>query len=373
MLKTATLTWNSFPNYGTMLQAYALQQYLISLGCENQIIDDNSIVYATSKNTKKQNIWKYRLTRLRESLHSDYRSFYASQRKYCPKMASFKKKYLKVDYDIDNVLCDKADYDYYICGSDQIWSPQASGTAERTFFFAGFSKRKKISYAPSLGVSSLSKEYVLFVKKQLYSFQSLSIREEIGRKILMNLTDKEVQVVVDPTMLLSKTDWEKIIPKARAKERYVLGYILTYNESYLSAIRKYARRNKIKFYLFFLDKAFYGKADKLITGGPLDFLAYIKNAEIVFTDSFHGSIFSALLETPFYTLRRFQEDSIESQNSRIDTLMTIMDIKHLLLNEDTCIDIKDPLIDFQRIKTSLKPHIENSKQFLKNALHAADM
>ena len=189
----------------------------------------------------------------------------------------------------------------------------------------------------------------------------------------MNLTDKEVQVVVDPTMLLSKTDWEKIIPKARAKERYVLGYILTYNESYLSAIRKYARRNKIKFYLFFLDKAFYGKADKLITGGPLDFLAYIKNAEIVFTDSFHGSIFSALLETPFYTLRRFQEDSIESQNSRIDTLMTIMDIKHLLLNEETCIDIKDPIIDFQRIKTSLKPHIENSKQFLKNALHAADM
>ena len=53
--------------------------------------------------------------------------------------------------------------------------------------------------------------------------------------------------------------------------------------------------------------------------------------------------------------------------------MTIMDIKHLLLNEETCIDIKDPIIDFQRIKTSLKPHIENSKQFLKNALHAADM
>lgn len=373
MLKTATLTWDSFPNYGTMLQAYALQQYLLSEGHENHIIDDSSIVFPSFGRKSKQNLWKYRLKRFWQSLHANYRHFYRLQRVYCPKMEDFKKRHLLIDYNVNDVLSDKADYDLYICGSDQIWNPTALINPCRKFFFADFTKRKKISYAPSIGLYSVPTEWKETVRNLISSFSSLSVREQAGKEALQELTEKDIHVVVDPTMLLDKEQWEKCIPSSTQDEKYVLGYLLTPNDVYLQAIKDYAKRSNLKLYLFFLDLSYYGKADKLITGGPFDFLSFIKNAEIVFTDSFHGTIFSYMLRTPFYTLRRFKENSKENQNSRIETLLHNMDATYLLLDESNCNDISCPYIDFDHIRESLAPFIEKSKQYLQKALYEADM
>lgn len=373
MLKTATLTWNSFPNYGTMLQAYALQQYLLSEGYENHIIDDRSIVFPTSSTAVKQSRWKRKFQRLKQYFNSGNRAFVASQRIYCPKMEKFKREQLVVDYNIDKVLSDKADYDVYICGSDQIWIPKDLNELKRSFFFASFTRKKKIAYAPSLGRNYVCEEWKELLKEYVSAFDCLSVRENTGRNILETLSGRNVEIVVDPTLLLSETEWNDVIPDTNVKERYVLAYILTPNQFYLSAVSEYAKKHNLKLYMFFLNRDYYGKADKLITGGPFDFLSYIKNAEIVFTDSFHGTIFSFLFRTPFYIFRRFKDNSEENQNSRIDTLLQNMDASHLLLDESNCNDISCPNVDFEHIKESLAPYIEKSKKYLQKALYAADL
>lgn len=373
MLRTATLTWNSFPNYGTMLQAYALQQYLLSEGYENHIIDDSCIVFPTSSIIVKQSYWKQKYQRLKQYFNSANRAFFASQRIYCPKMAKFKREQLILDNDIEKVLADKADYNVYICGSDQIWIPKDLNNLKRSFFFASFTQKKKIAYAPSLGRRHVCDEWRNLLIDYVSAFDNLSIREYAGKNILETLTGRDVEIVVDPTLLLNEKEWNSVIPKRNEKENYVLAYILTPNEHHLSIVRKYAIKHNLKLYLFFLDKSYYGKADKLITGDPFDFLSYIKNAEMFFTDSFHGTIFSYLLRTPFYTFRRFKEDSVENQNSRIETLLQNMDATRLLLDESNCNNISCPNIDFEHIKETLAPLIEKSKQYLHKALYEADL
>ncbi len=373
MLKTATITWVSFYNYGTCLQAYALQHYIESLGYENRIIDDSSIVFARSKPDKSQAVegkWKLRWRKAWQSVHANYRAFYHFQRIFCPSIEKFKSSWLKIDGNVDSILNDESDYDVYICGSDQIWYPNSLKDSGNTFYYAAFTKKKKISYAPSIGVYEIPEKWKEKVSNLLKPFSAISVREEAGRVALQELTFQKVELVVDPTLLLSKQDWEEVLPRTiRKKEKYVLGYILTPNDTYYQIAREYAREHGMKFYLFMLNLKDYGQADKLISGSPFDFLEYVKYAEVVFTDSFHGTIFSTIFERPFYTFKRFADDSADNHNSRIDTLLKKMEVEDRLLDKNSSLaSLTDGVLHFPEMKQRLEPLIEDSRQFLNKNL-----
>ena len=143
-----------------------------------------------------------------------------------------------------------------------------------------------------------------------------------------------------------------------------MGYILTPCDTYYRVAREYAHQHDMKFYLFMLNLQDYGQADKLITGGPFDFLEYVRNADVVFTDSFHGTIFSTIFEIPFYTFKRFLDNSPINQNSRIDTLLKKMGAEIRLIDKQQNKPLNTDALDFGEMKRRLEPLIEHSKKFL---------
>lgn len=371
-MKTATLTWTSFYNYGTCLQAYALQHFIESLGYENRIIDDSSIVFAGSKPNKSQTVeskWKRRWRTAWQSLHANYRTFYRCQRLLCRGVDDFKVNTLKIDRDTASVQKDEKDYDVYICGSDQIWTPLGFDNPRWTFYYAAFTNKKKISYAPSIGGYNIPDEWKEKVVELTSSFSAISVREEAGRVALQELTSQKVELVVDPTLLLSKQEWENVLPRTiRKKEKYVLGYILTPNNTYYRIAREYARQHGMKLYLFLLNLQDYEQADKYVSGSPFDFLEYVRNADVVFTDSFHGTIFSTIFEQPFYTFKRFEDGATINQNSRIETLLKNLGAEDRLVDEKSPMVLATDALDFSDMKHRLAPLIADSKKFLQDNL-----
>lgn len=379
MLKTATITWISFYNYGTCLQAYALQHYIESLGYENLIIDDSRIIAGRNglkgidrERKSIKNKWAKRWKKLRQSFHSNYRAFYKYQRILCPSINHYKIHYLKIHYDIEAVLKDKADFDVFICGSDQIWKPNGFENPQWSFYYAAFTEKPKLAYAPSIGAYQIPEKWKEKVSELIAPFSAISVREEAGRKALQELTNLPIELVADPTLLLSRQEWESLLPTKKMKEKYVLGYILTPNDIYYRIAREYAHQHGLKFYLFMLNLHDYGQADKLISGGPFDFLEFVRNADVVFTDSFHGTIFSTIFEIPFYTFKRFTDDSTINQNSRIDTLLKTMGAEVRLIDKQQNNPLNNDALDFGEMKSKLEPLIEHSKKYLQVHLSAIE-
>lgn len=374
-MKIATITWVSYYNYGTILQSYALQKYIKSLGYENNIIDDSYIVNGAITEKKNRIIFFSRLFFYfqRVLVHFNriipsYRAFYIAQKNTYNGINKFKKEYLTIDYNTSDFIMKGGDYDIVICGSDQIWSPISNTRDSRCYYFASFFNRKKTSYAPSIGVNTIPERDKEFYKKMLSSFSCVSVREDSGKYGLEELINKTIDVVVDPTLLLDKEDWESILPRIQVQDKFVIGYFLTYNSLYIKSVSEYAKKNNLKFYLFVTNFMNFSSADKLISGGPLEFLSYIANAEMVFTDSFHGTIFSSIFETPFYTFKRFNDKYSNSQNSRVVNLLGKMGVSERLLDENSILKINNDKVDFCTIRSNLHPFIIRSKDFLKSAL-----
>lgn len=362
MRKIANVTWVTYYNFGTYLQAYALQQYIIALGYDDVILDDSA--YA-----KIHYDWKYRVKMFVRGCFETHRRFVRSQKEANKLYDQFKKEHLIIDYNVADVKRLNETYDCFVCGSDQIWNPFSLAYSHNYFFFADFAKCKKISYAPSIGVSAMPKEYADKFKSLITDFAYLSARERPGQKIMQELSGKNVAKVVDPTLLLDRTQWEKLLPNRKENaENYVLGYFLSPNASYIEAAKEYAHKKGCKFKMFYTDESYLSVADELITAGPLEFLDAIRNAQFLFTDSFHGSIFASVFHTQFVTFKRFK-DTIRSQNSRVENLLGMMGIEGRLISEENLSMLNDmEQIDFDFVARKLNPFINESKGYLINAL-----
>lgn len=198
-------------------------------------------------------------------------------------------------------------YDIYISGSDQIWSPMLLNPV----FYLSFveDKYKKIAYAPSFGVSSIPEIKKNKIAEMLNKYDRISVREEQGTKIVNQLTGRIVRSVLDPTMLLTEDKWEKVAIKPK-DEKYVVCYFLTFNKEYYEKAKEFADRKNLKLILISTTKETYTlDCDIRIDVGPSEWLGYIKYADYVFTDSFHGCVFSMMFEKIFFIFKRFSDSS----------------------------------------------------------------
>lgn len=362
MNRIAIITWLTYRNYGTLLQAYALQYYLKNKGYNNAILNDKTIIPKPSK--KKALIRRIALFIIRKR-----KIFNKIKLKNDALFEQFKRRYIQVDYNVEDLLGIEQRYDTFICGSDQIWNPFSLDNPNAGFYFASFTTKKKIAYAPSFGVSEIPRQYNARLEDFTIEFAFLSAREKQGVDILHELTGKEVVRVVDPTLLLDKEQWNMLLPqKSPCKEKYILAYFLTPNAVFLNSAKEYAKRRGLKLKMFFTDKNYYGYDCDLIIAGPIEFLHYVRHAEILFTDSFHGSIFASIFHIQFFTFRRFKQTD-KSQNSRVENLLEMMGISERLLSEDSCDQINKLLdIDFTLVDDNLAPFIRKSKEYLEKAL-----
>lgn len=324
-------------NYGNRLQNYALQEVLKSLDCE---------VVTLRRNEKKKGVKSlikgYCNTLLRTKI-SKFSRF--------NQVIQFSDEIIGKD-SYPNGL--ENSYDFFVCGSDQIWNPHYDFVGGKCDFLAFAPKHKKIAYAPSFGVSMIPEEKRNQFSLWLSDIAHLSVREKAGADIIKELTGKEAQVVLDPTMLIEVDHWKSIVRKTSCipKNKYVLVYSLGKKSKEFEDAVEYYSKDFVCF-----DVRQIGRLGKEIPIGPAEFLYAIKNAEVILTDSFHCTVFSILFEKKVHAFDR----TGMAMNSRIKTLFDSLGI--------TVRDYKEIQIDYTQVFKNLQVLKDESIQYLKESLN----
>lgn len=205
-------------------------------------------------------------------------------------------------------------YDCFFCGSDQVWNPTYVTTSDLAFL--SFAKGKNIAIAPSFGMSVIPDDVTDKYTEWLNDISFLSVREDAGAKIISDLTGREAKVLVDPTMMLEASTWKECAKKPDSlPQKYLLCYFLgQVSAKYKKEISNFAKKNNLKIVrLFDIESPDYYRY------GPNEVLYSILNADYIFTDSFHGSVFSILFNKNFTVFDR--DDGGQSMSSRLDTLL----------------------------------------------------
>lgn len=348
--KSATVTWISYNNFGTYLQAYALQKTLLGIGVDNKILSDHRFVSSRSIRAL--------LGTVKDYLFSDR---FKSSKYY----RNFKKKYLSIDTNWTKKSIER-DYDIFVCGSDQIWSPYITFNP---FYYLGFTSKKKIAYAPSTGTGYCNAEYETNVKSFIESFSHVSVREEDGLNMLSRFINKDISVVLDPTLLLDAKDWDVVSSPLSLNHNYILCYFLTPNKTYLNYVSEYAKKHNLNVKIFNTDEKYKNLGFEIIDAGPGEFITYIKNANIIFTDSFHSTIFSILYSKEFITFKRFRDGGENDQNSRVNNLLTKLGVCDRFIGENDISNIENMIpLNYTNILARLSALRERSKEYLYQAI-----
>lgn len=341
-------------NLGNRLQNYALQSVLKKMGHQPYTIKVDSRRAAWKR--KLKSCINYSQSWLKTlQFHSVRASrFLAFERKYIAEDAYY--------YDFaraeDQARVNQK-YDCFIAGSDQIWNPHLFS---RLWPFLSFSKdsSKNISYAASFGVHALEEKCAQERAPWLKRIPNISVREASGAQIVRELTGREAPVLIDPTMLLDESEWERIEKRPRG-----LGdapYILTYFLGEVSSARQKnmetlaAQKGCVLLQI--------GARKDQCPAGPREFVYLVHHAQLVLTDSFHCCVFSILFKRPFLALKR--EDNLFDMSDRITTLLQKFHLEDRLGSEEEIPKIG--AVDYGECAEMLARERRTAKEFLETAL-----
>lgn len=367
-MKIAIITANDNNNYGNRLQNYALQKFLENnfqickietIWYDKKELKNSTVDFWSIKSLVK---WIINKNNYRNYLKKDY--LQDCIRMY--NIGKFTKKInTRFDFKVKKYI--EKEYDYFIVGSDQVWNPYfwSKEDDHANIRFLKFApKEKRIAYAASIAIPEIPKDKEVFFKDGLNEMEAISMREKAGAELVKNLTGREVPVVVDPTILLSKEKWQKIElkPEWYNGEKYILTYFLG---NPLPIIEKLAKKNNWKIYNL-MDKNNFD----LYTSRVEEFIYLIDNAEVVATDSFHACVFSILLNTPFLVINR-QNRGWADMTSRIDTLMNLFGYQdRYIINGKYDLSDEEILhMDFNNVKGIQEREIIRSTVYMKKALN----
>lgn len=356
-MKVGIITCHDVYNYGSSLQAYALNKILGNF-CEVEIIDYKPDYLYRLLNFMEVDAVKWQKSAIKRWI---YRIYMAPKRICYIKRyliyKHFNKQYLTLSekkYKTFDDLKKEAKYDKYICGSDQVWNSEKSPCGEDPAFFLGFTDADKIAYAASFGGKSVSKKGKENIKKYLPQFMKISVRESSGIDILKQSGIYSEQVL-DPVFLLSKDEWRAIACKpSNILEPYNLVYGYDNSDEFRELIREYKDENLL-----------YMGEGVLKNIGPLEFIWLIDHAQTVITTSFHAVSFSIILHKQFVTAMTGNLELYE----RLDNIMKLCGLEErtysILKQQDKW---RQKKIDYQTVDLKLKNPKTKSKKFLLSAI-----
>ena len=271
----------------------------------------------------------------------------------------------------------KAAHDYlmFVVGSDQLWLPS---NIAANYYTLNFVPRDvpKMALATSFGISQLPTAQAKLAKEFLPRINYCSVREVSGQKLINNLIGRDVPVVCDPTILFTAEEWGEGISKERfVKEKYLLCYFLGNNPIQREFVKKVKALTGYKIVqlqhcdeFIASDENFPDEAPYNV--GPKEFFRLIRDAEYVFTDSFHCSVFSMLHAKKFFTFRRYNNDSIVSTNGRIYSLLSLVgEEKRLLKGDEDPNGVLQLDIDYGKVHEKLAELRQFTKNFVFDALN----
>ena len=334
MRKIGILTFHRANNLGAVLQASALLKYVQDNIGQCELVDyfPNNGIPINYVGIKKVLRYCKRIVlypfaaknRKRELSFDNYRTkyYFLSDKQYMG------------DSGIANA---HFDYDAIISGSDQILNTTLTSNSKA--YYLDFFNGKKISYASSFGRKDVSKEEIELIRNELPKFAALSVREQSGADIIKREIGKEPQLVLDPVFLLGKDEWSKRCDEQlKLPKKYIFVYSMEVSpvlENAVSTIKEETGLPVIIVRGGGKSGLIEGNEDS--TCGPEEFLRYIRDAELVITNSFHGTAFSLIFEKKFLCVAH------STRNARLENIMDLVEEYHSLVSEkissswDTCI------------------------------------
>ena len=325
MSRVGVITFLHNENYGSALQAYALQRVIRELGHDCEHLD-----YVPDRSEKIRNLLRSGNSPKLIVEGMRKRSVKASQlgaREKSAAIPAFYAKEMKLSRTCRNLQELQAiskEIDTLVCGSDQIWNPVWLNPA----YFGIFAPKtvKKVAYAPSLGISTLpAKGKIRKIKKWVKGFSAISVREAEGAALLEKMTGIHADVMPDPVCLLSRKEWERIAAPVPEGEPYILCYFIGENPEYRKKVRQISRGNGMRVLEIPVTGEGYSSGFELLEGiGPSEFLGAVSGASCFCTDSFHGLVFGTLLGVQTEPFRRYSDDDRESKNSRVDNFLRLI-------------------------------------------------
>ena len=323
MKKIGIITFYRAHNYGATLQAYALEKILEEKEYDVKFI--NYINYEIDKQYKILKIDKRNILTIFKSIISSIIYFYKNKKRF-NNFNNFIKKNLKIvgKYNSVNELkSSPPELDCYITGSDQVWNPDiTNGLSDAYTLNFGPDGVNRISYAASIGKSSLGQEDY---KTKLSKLNYISVREKTAKDLLEPVLNRKIEVVLDPTLLISGEEWEEYFDlRNNVNEKYILAYYVEENEEYKKIVNELSRKTNLKVINFEKrDKHNYVNFMKsAYTEGPEEFVRLIKNAEYIVTTSFHATVFSILFHKRFFVVPH------KTTGSRVTDLIDKLHIKN---------------------------------------------
>lgn len=371
-------------NYGSMLQAYATEMIMQQMGLPFQTIackapinymKENKLLYIIKKLLIAD--WKMRLGKMKiERAKKDYPEFARNWDIRNKAFDQFAETFFHVSPYCKNreELSKMAEnYSAFLVGSDQLWRTDSVEHGYYTLEWVPDHIRK-IAYSTSIGVKEVPWFQVNKNKRFMNRFDHIALREQSACDLVYKLTGRKVPVVLDPTLLFTGDQWLGIQQQEPLTNgKYIFCYLLGDNPSQREFIKRVKEKTGCKIVaLQQLDDYIHsdeGFADEAPYVGPREFLNYIRNAEYVFTDSFHCSVFSILYKKNFFTFSRFAEGSKQSTNTRIDNLLHITGLEDRRMTKDKTVDgvinYKGP---FDGVDDKLNAYRKSSMEYLHNAL-----
>lgn len=371
-------------NFGGLLQAYALPKVLKDyFKVEAEQID---YIPIEKKAKKKDNCNKQAIfPRLYQIIYKFGIIFFdvLCKKNLCQRKRAFDEfmneiPHSSITYDYDSIQnISLNQYQFFLCGGDQIWNDQKEKQNIKIYTLQFVTTGvKKISYAPSMAVLETTPDFKRIMSNGLNQLDAISVREKKSVSILKLLTNKKIDVVVDPVLLMTENEWIDVIISPKKKEKYILCYLLGDSVEHRKAVKKIAQKIHLPILTFphiFLNVV--RKCDLLFgdihdyTSGPLEFLGLIKNAEFVITDSFHACVFSMIFEKPFVVFERNKIGDKGNMNSRIYDFLEEYHLESQLVTEKELEDMEEiPQVDFTYAHAHWKKRREESLKYLENAL-----
>lgn len=319
MKKIGIITIHKSPNYGATLQAYALWSYLNNLGYDVEIIDLYRSFFNGYVDSKKHRPYKREsfLQCLKRNLKVLFKFFTFKAQTSLSVVVNYPEKQIRqkrfevfnrqIKYShpyrgIDEIYRNPPKYDTYITGSDQVWNPTLGHCLE-PYFLTFVKHGKKISYASSIGIAELTPKESRMYRQWLKTYDVISVRERQAQLMLRNITKREIFQVADPAFLLDKDYWKSIAITPSQKD-YILLFLLDYQQNMVDYALMLANQSYKTLVVLCqeqpddLNKRYVVVRD----AGPKEFLGYISRAEMVIGDSFHGTVFSIIMESKnFFT------------------------------------------------------------------------
>lgn len=335
-------------NYGGVLQAFSLCKFLNDNGFEaEQILFDSKKTRVASKKTLKHIVASIVLKSMLKKRLAKFRRF----RNRIPNS-------VKV-FNYSNIHESNSKYDIFITGSDQVWNFKWFN--EEYFLNFVQDHNIKLSYASSFGSDYLDDDNLTYLKKTVTDFKGLSVREPGLIKTLESVLDKNVSLAVDPTLLIPFGFWGEFNFQRIVRRKYLFCYFLGANSNLKKLAKDYAKKHNLivvnipfASFKFNLADIIYSNR-RIYSADPIDFLSLLNYSEIIFTDSFHGVIFSNILRKNFFA---FSRNSDSSMDNRMRNIVSMFNCESHFIDSNHNVDC-DYISSIGSIDYTIQnPHLE---------------